>query len=140
MTGDEITEALDALEAAERDLLDRLLEGSPIGRTRDALPDAPPDRPVQRLLAAGLLRRLDADTVILPRLVGQVLRGESPGPTNWPVRTRRCRPRPRPTSTRWRPAQRSTFCAKSSRRSKPSARHRLPSCAAAGSGCGRSSG
>ena len=51
-----------------------------MGRTRDAAPGTPPDRPVQRLLAAGLLRQVDADTVILPRLVGQVLRGEVPGP------------------------------------------------------------
>src|SRR5690606_26678199 len=29
---------------------------------------------------AGLLRQLDDETVILPRLVGQVLRGEAPGP------------------------------------------------------------
>ena len=78
----EVAAALEALDTAERDLLDKLLEGSPIGRTRDALPDAPPDRPVQRLLAAGLLRRLDADTVILPRLVGQALRGEAPGPVS----------------------------------------------------------
>jgi hypothetical protein len=35
---------------------------------------------VQRLLAAGLLRQVDAETVILPRQVGQVLRGELPGP------------------------------------------------------------
>ena len=33
-----------------------------------------------RLLAMGLLRRVDAETVILPRHVGQVLRGEHPGP------------------------------------------------------------
>ena len=51
-----------------------------MGRTRDAAPGTPPDRPVQRLLAAGLLRQVDADTVILPRLVGQVMRGELPGP------------------------------------------------------------
>ena len=51
-----------------------------MGRTRDAAPGTPPDRPVQRLLAAGLLRQVDAETVILPRLVGQVLRGEVPGP------------------------------------------------------------
>jgi hypothetical protein len=36
---------------------------------------------VQRLLAAGLLRQVDAETVVLPRDVGQVLRGEDPGPT-----------------------------------------------------------
>ncbi|MGD9619610.1 MAG: helicase-associated domain-containing protein [Mycolicibacterium sp.] len=77
---DGIAEAIEALDAPARELLDKLLEGSPVGRTRDAAPDAPPDRPVQRLLAAGLLRRLDTDTVILPRLVGQELRGETPGP------------------------------------------------------------
>lgn len=77
----DIARTLDGLDAAQRDLLDRLLEGSPVGRTRDAAPGTPPDRPVQRLLAAGLLRQVDDDTVILPRLVGQVLRGEVPGPT-----------------------------------------------------------
>ena len=51
-----------------------------MGRTRDAAPGTPPDRPVQRLLAAGLLRRIDDDTVILPRDVGQVLRGEAARP------------------------------------------------------------
>ena len=61
-------------------MLQKLLEGSPVGRTRDAAAGTPPDRPVQRLLAAGLLRQVDADTVILPRLVGQALRGELPGP------------------------------------------------------------
>ena len=35
---------------------------------------------MQRLLAAGLLRQVDAETVILPRLIGQALRGELPGP------------------------------------------------------------
>jgi len=72
--------AIADLDAPQRDLLDKLLTGSPVGRTRDAAPDAPPDRPVPRLLAAGLLRRVDEETVILPRLVGQVLRGEQPGP------------------------------------------------------------
>ena len=33
-----------------------------------------------QLLAMGLLRRIDAETVILPRHVGQVLRGEQPSP------------------------------------------------------------
>ena len=61
-------------------MLDRLLEGSPLGRTRDAAPGAPADRPVPQLIAVGLLRRVDADTVILPRHVGQVMRGEQPGP------------------------------------------------------------
>lgn len=77
----EIARRLDDLDTAQRELLDRLLEGSPVGRTRDAAPGTPADRPVPRLLAAGLLRQIDADTVILPRLVGQVLRGEATGPT-----------------------------------------------------------
>ena len=76
----DIAARLEALDAQQLELLQRLLEGSPMGRTRDAAPGTPPDRPVQRLLAAGLLRQVDDDTVILPRLVGQVMRGEQPGP------------------------------------------------------------
>lgn len=77
----EIARLLEDLDTAQRELLERLLEGSPVGRTRDAAPGTPTDRPVPRLLAAGLLRQIDSDTVILPRVVGQVLRGEAPGPT-----------------------------------------------------------
>ncbi|BBX00512.1 DNA-binding protein [Mycolicibacterium moriokaense] len=76
----DISERLAGLDEAQSDLLHKLLEGSPVGRTRDAAPGTPPDRPVQRLLAAGLLRQVDDETVILPRLVGQALRGEVPGP------------------------------------------------------------
>jgi hypothetical protein len=79
-TGEQIAELIDGLDDPQRELLDRLVEGSPLGRTRDAAPGAPADRPVPQLLAMGLLRRIDADTVILPRHVGQVLRGEQPGP------------------------------------------------------------
>ncbi|WP_431238799.1 helicase-associated domain-containing protein [Mycolicibacterium aichiense] len=81
-TAAEISAAIDALDDPQLELLDRLLMGSPVGRTRDAAPGAPADRPVPRLLAAGLLRQLDAETVILPRQVGQVLRGEEPGPVS----------------------------------------------------------
>ena len=77
---DDVRARLATLDEAQSELLGKLLEGSPMGRTRDASPGTPPDRPVQRLLAAGLLRQLDHETVILPRLVGQVLRGELPGP------------------------------------------------------------
>lgn len=77
----ELRRALDDLDDSAREVLERLAVGSPIGRTRDAAPDTPADRPVQRLLAAGLLRQLDTDTVLLPRVVGQLLRGEEPGPT-----------------------------------------------------------
>lgn len=80
-TGQQITTLLDELENDELAVLDKLVEGSPMGRTKDAAPGAPSDRPVPRLLAKGLLRRIDAETVILPRQVGQVLRGEKPGPT-----------------------------------------------------------
>jgi hypothetical protein len=76
----DLARRLAGLDEAQSDLLQKLLEGSPVGRTRDAAAGTPPDRPVQRLLAAGLLRQVDADTVILPRLVGQALRGELPGP------------------------------------------------------------
>jgi len=76
----QITELIGGLDDPQRELLDRLLEGSPLGRTRDAAPGAPADRPVPQLIAIGLLRRVDADTVILPRHVGQVMRGEEPGP------------------------------------------------------------
>jgi Helicase conserved C-terminal domain len=77
---EQIAELIDGLNEAQRELLDRLLEGSPLGRTRDAAPGAPADRPVPQLISMGLLRRIDADTVILPRHVGQVMRGEKPGP------------------------------------------------------------
>ncbi|QNG17676.1 DNA-binding protein [Rhodococcus triatomae] len=73
---DEIVAALERIEPAERNLLDTLAGSSPLGRTRDAAPGTPPDRPVQRLLAAQLLRWIDDDTVELPHEVGQVLRGE----------------------------------------------------------------
>lgn len=79
----DIAERIAQLEAPEADLLHRLLEGSPVGRTRDAAPGTPGDRPVQRLLAAGLLRAVDAETVILPRQVGQVLRGDHAGPARF---------------------------------------------------------
>ena len=77
----ELVAAIDALDGPSHELLERLVVGSPIGRTRDAAPGTPADRPVQRLLAAGLLRLVDDETVMLPRDVGQVMRGEEPGPS-----------------------------------------------------------
>lgn len=77
----DIVAAIDGLDEAAHELLERLVVGSPLGRTRDAAPGTPADRPVQRLLTAGLLRRVDDETVILPRDVGQVMRGEEPGPS-----------------------------------------------------------
>jgi hypothetical protein len=79
-TGEQIADLIDRLNKAQLEVLEKLLQGSPMGRTRDAAPGAPADRPVPQLLAMGLLRRIDAETVILPRHVGQVLRREQPGP------------------------------------------------------------
>ena len=76
----ELSAAIEGLDEPARDVLKRLTIGSPVGRTRDAAPGTPAERPVQRLLAAGLLHQVDAETVVLPRGVGQLLRGEEPGP------------------------------------------------------------
>ncbi|MEV0947781.1 helicase-associated domain-containing protein [Rhodococcus sp. NPDC049939] len=73
----EINAALAGLQTVEREILETLSKSSPIGRTRDAAPGTPTDRPVQRLLAAGLLRRIDDETVELHHQVRQVLRGEA---------------------------------------------------------------
>jgi Helicase conserved C-terminal domain len=92
-TADEIAAQIAAVDDAQRALLERLVAGSPVGRTRDAAPGTPADRPVQRLLSAGLLRQVDSETVILPRQVGQILRGEQSGPV------RLVPPEPRTTAT-----------------------------------------
>lgn len=79
-TAEQIAELIESLGGPQQEVLEKLVTGSALGRTRDAAPGAPTDRPVPQLLAMGLLRRVDAETVILPRLVGQVLRGEASGP------------------------------------------------------------
>ncbi|MBO0854813.1 MAG: helicase-associated domain-containing protein [Nocardia sp.] len=76
LTEPEITAALDEIADNERALLDTLATTGPRGRTRDAAPDADPQRPVPRLLARRLLIRIDDETVELPPAVGQLLRGE----------------------------------------------------------------
>jgi hypothetical protein len=78
---DQLAGLVDELDDLELSVLEKLSEASSMGRTRDAAPGAPLDHPVPRLLAKGLLRRIDDDTVILPRQVGHLLRGEQPGPT-----------------------------------------------------------
>jgi hypothetical protein len=65
------------LPADERDVLDRLSGDRPVGH----LPDTPGDggrSPARRLLQRGLLARIDALNVELPREIGLVLRGPSP--------------------------------------------------------------
>nr|WP_309231467.1 helicase-associated domain-containing protein [Nocardia sp. SYP-A9097] len=76
LTEPEIEAALAELTPPERGLLDKLAATGPRGRTRDAAPGTPEDRPVQRLLACRLLHRIDEETVELPLSVGQILRDE----------------------------------------------------------------
>lgn len=76
MTEEQIDAALAQVSSTEVSLIERLANTSPIGRTRDAAPGTPADRPVQKLLAAGLLIWVDDQTVELPHQVGQRLRGE----------------------------------------------------------------
>ncbi|RJO78888.1 DNA-binding protein [Nocardia panacis] len=76
LTEPEVVAALAELPPTERNLLDKLATTGPRGRTRDAAPGTPPDRPVPRLLERRLLIRIDDETVELPMTVGQVLRNE----------------------------------------------------------------
>ncbi|MBF6165417.1 helicase-associated domain-containing protein [Streptomyces gardneri] len=76
LTEPEVIAALPELAPAERALLDKLAATGPRGRTKDAAPGTPADRPIQRLLARRLLHWIDDETVELPVTVGQVLRRE----------------------------------------------------------------
>ncbi|NLG46865.1 helicase-associated domain-containing protein [Gordonia sp. (in: high G+C Gram-positive bacteria)] len=75
---DQITALIDATAARPRELLATLAQGAPLGRSRDAAPDADPSAPVPSLIALGLLARVDEQTVELPPQVGQVLRDQPP--------------------------------------------------------------
>ncbi|MGY1639698.1 helicase-associated domain-containing protein [Geodermatophilus sp. SYSU D00703] len=68
--------ALGELPAEEREVLDRLAGDRPVGH----LPDTPgtASSPARRLLQRGLLTRIDALNVELPREVGLALRGGRP--------------------------------------------------------------
>lgn len=82
--------ALGELAADEREVLERLAGGRPVGH----LPDTAggPATPARRLLQRGLLARVDALNVELPREVGLALRGDRPyGPP-------RLRPEPAPVT------------------------------------------
>lgn len=76
LTEAEIEAALAQLAPPERALLDKLAATGPRGRTRDAAPGTPADRPIQQLLTRRLLNWVDEETVELPVTVGQVLRRE----------------------------------------------------------------
>lgn len=68
-----LPQLLATVDDEERRVLDALAAGPPIGRSR-----GDPAGPVGRLLARGLLLRVDPDTVELPRQVGLALRGDRP--------------------------------------------------------------
>lgn len=68
-----LPELLAAVDDEERRVLDALAAGPPIGRSR-----ADREGPVARLVAKGLLLRVDPETVELPRQVGLALRGKRP--------------------------------------------------------------
>ena len=71
-------EALETLPARERKVLETLASAGGVGTTSAAGPDADPSAPVAKLLAAGLLVRVDANTVRLPRPVRDAMRGIAP--------------------------------------------------------------
>ncbi|NMO89010.1 helicase-associated domain-containing protein [Actinomycetospora sp. TBRC 11914] len=64
-----------ALPADQRAVVDALDRDGPVGRSRARDGD---DNPVARLLAAGVLRRIDDETVELTREAGLGLRGDRP--------------------------------------------------------------
>ena len=78
LVGADVEALLADLDETRAGLLATLAGGSPLGRTRDAAPGTPVDRPVQQLLAAGLLLPVDHQTVELPSQVSAVLRGRNP--------------------------------------------------------------
>ncbi|GAA1481294.1 helicase-associated domain-containing protein [Gordonia sinesedis] len=77
-TADELAVRLRELDDRPRELLETLSRGPALGRSRDAAPDADPDSPVAQLIAANLLARVDDQTVEIPPMVAQLVRGEPP--------------------------------------------------------------
>lgn len=77
----DVAALLAGCDAAEREVLDQLAAGPPVGTVRDAragTDDPGSTSPVRRLLAKRLLLPIDTDSVELPREVGLVLRGDRP--------------------------------------------------------------
>ncbi|WP_433290125.1 helicase-associated domain-containing protein [Pseudonocardia sp. CA-142604] len=70
-----LPELIASVAPDERRVLEALAAGPPIGRSQAG---ADPESPVGRLLARGLLMRVDTETVELPRQVGLALRGDRP--------------------------------------------------------------
>ncbi|RFU19437.1 helicase C-terminal domain-containing protein [Geodermatophilus marinus] len=72
----DLAAAVGELPADERDVLQRLAGDRPVGHLPET-PNGSPS-PARRLLQRGLLARVDALTVELPREVGLLLRGDRP--------------------------------------------------------------
>lgn len=75
-TPDQWRTELDRLPQAQTALLRTLSVGPPLGRSRDAAPDADPTLPVPTLIANGMLARIDDQTVEIVPIVRQLLREE----------------------------------------------------------------
>ncbi len=75
LTTEEAKAALETLDPTSLGILERLTTAIPRGATD---PRSTIARAVTALIAAGLLRRIDAETVELPREVGMALRGDEP--------------------------------------------------------------
>lgn len=69
---------LDALDERDHKILATLDRSGGTGITKDAAPDADPQRPIPRLIAQGLLIRVDSTTVRLSMPVRYLLRGQQP--------------------------------------------------------------
>jgi Helicase conserved C-terminal domain len=81
LAGTDVDAVLAGLAEDELRVLRVLATGPPVGTSRDAaemFPLGQARTPVQRLLARGLLRRIDAGTVELPAQVALALRGDQP--------------------------------------------------------------
>ncbi|GAA4903995.1 XPB/Ssl2-like helicase family protein [Actinomycetospora succinea] len=74
-TADDYAAVVDALPADERAVVEALSADGPVGRSRAQGAD---DGPVGRLLAAGLLHRVDHETVELTREAALGVRGDRP--------------------------------------------------------------
>ena len=69
---------LAALDARQRKVIESLAAGGGIGLSKAAAPDADPTTPAARLVADGLLVRMDAHSVRLPEPVLLAFRGRTP--------------------------------------------------------------
>lgn len=72
---EEASQSIKALPARHRKILATLVTSGGLGLTRDAALSADPGRPIPQLITAGLLARVDEQTVKLPAVVRRVLEG-----------------------------------------------------------------